>query len=155
MKNAAATTHSLLLKKRKTLAVAESCTGGLLSSVITRNPGSSNYFILGVVVYSNAAKTKVLGIPKALIAKKGAVSKEVAMLLAHKVRKIAKSDFGIGITGIAGPGKARADKPIGTVYIAIASAKRAQCRKLGFSGTRLTIQKKSTIAALKLLNSYL
>jgi len=143
--------HSLLLKRHKTIAVAESCTGGLLASIITRNPGSSKYFILGVVTYSNTAKAKILGIPKALIAKKGAVSKEVAILLAQKVRKVAKTDLGIGITGIAGPGGAIPQKPVGTVYICVASDKRFICRKFKFSGTRTAIQKKSALKALELL----
>ena len=95
--------HKTLLKTRKTIAVAESCTGGLASSLLTSLSKSSKYFILGTVTYSNRAKTRILGIPTSLINKKGAVSCEVALKMAENIRKIAKTDFGLSITGIAGP----------------------------------------------------
>ncbi|HLD82358.1 MAG TPA: nicotinamide-nucleotide amidohydrolase family protein, partial [Candidatus Omnitrophota bacterium] len=95
--------HHLLIRNRKNIAVAESCTGGLLSNLLTQTPGSSQYVILGIVAYSNQSKQGLLKIPTSLIAKKGAVSKEVALKMAESVRTLAKTDFGIAVTGIAGP----------------------------------------------------
>lgn len=143
--------HKILIKNKKTIAVAESCTGGLLSTLLTQISGSSQYFIVGVVAYSNRAKKNILKISPQLIAKKGAVSQEVARDLAQSVRKIAKTDFGIGITGIAGPTGATPDKPVGTVFIAIDSKFRKICKKFNFSGSRITIRKKAALKALGLL----
>jgi nicotinamide-nucleotide amidase len=143
--------HKSLLKNGKTLAVAESCTGGLLSSLLTGIPGSSKYFILGVVAYSNRAKTSLLSIPSPLIAREGAVSKEVAQGLSRQVRKKARADFGIGITGIAGPAGATLGKPVGTVFISVDSRRRTICRKFKFRGSRKNIQKSAALKALELL----
>lgn len=143
--------HKSLIKKQTTVATAESCTGGLLSSYLTQLPGSSQFFVLGVVTYSNQAKQLILKIPGQIIAKKGAVSPEVAKLMAKNIRKIAKSNFGIGITGIAGPGGGTPAKPIGTVFIAVDSPKKNVCRKLFFDGTRSAIRKKTARKALELL----
>lgn len=147
--------HSSLIKKRKTIAVAESCTGGLLSNLLTYIRGSSRYFILGIVAYSNKSKQDILKIPAGLIAKKGAISKEIALKLAQQVRKIAKTDFGIGITGIAGPSGGTPQKPVGTVFIAVASKNKTISKKYQFRGTRVTIRKKSSLKALELLKSLL
>ncbi len=147
--------HKPLIKKKKTVAVAESCTGGLLSSLLTTLSGSSRYFILGVVAYSNAVKTRILGISPALIAQKGAVSFEVARKMADGVKKIAKTDIGIGITGIAGPTGAIAGKPVGTVFIALTSAKKKNCQKFLFTGNRLTIRNKAVLKSLELLKNLL
>lgn len=144
--------HKLLVKSKKSVAVAESCTGGLLSNFLTQIPGSSKYFILGVVVYSNKAKENILKIPANIIAKRGAVSKNVAELLAKSVRLIAKADFGIGITGIAGPGGGSKEKPVGTVFIAIDTKNKKICKKFNFSGSRAIIRKKASLKALELLN---
>lgn len=141
-----------MIKKQKRIAVAESCSGGLLSEFLTRLPGSSKYFILGVVAYSNTAKETILKIPCKLIHKKGAVSKEVAQKLAESVRELAKTDFGIGVTGIAGPGGGTPAKPVGTVFIAIDSRDKKICRKFHFSGNRLKIREKVALKALELLN---
>lgn len=143
--------HKLLIKKQKTIAVAESCTGGLLSNFLTQIPGSSQYFILGVVAYSNKAKEIILRVPSAFIAKHGAVSKEVASLMAGGIRKIAKTDFGIGITGIAGPSGGTPQKPVGTVFIALDSKNKNISKKFYFSGSRLTVRKKAALKALELL----
>ena len=143
--------HKLLVENKKTVAVAESCTGGLLSNLLTQIPGSSKYFILGVVAYSNRAKENILKIPANIIAKRGAVSKNVAELLAKSVRLIAEADFGIGITGIAGPGGSSKEKPAGTVFIAIDTKNRQICKKFKFSGSRLIIRKKAALKALELL----
>ena len=144
--------HKLLVKNKKTVAVAESCTGGLLSSLFTKNSGSSQYFILGIVAYSNTAKETILKIPPKLITNKGAVSKEVSEGLAKSVRKLAGTNFGIGITGIAGPGGGSKEKPVGTVFIAINSKNKKLCKKFIFTGNRLTVRKEAALKALELLN---
>ncbi len=147
--------HQLLLKKEKTLAVAESCTGGLLSKLLTDLSGSSQYFKLGAVVYSNQAKQSVLGIPGRIIAKEGAVSAKVASLMASRARKLAASDFGIGITGIAGPGGGSKEKPVGTVFIAVESKGKKTCRRSLFKGNRASIRRQSALKALELLKTFL
>lgn len=144
--------HQQLLHNHKTIAVAESCTGGLLANLLTQESGSSNYFLLGVVTYSNKSKEKILNIPTQTIAKYGAVSAQVAKLMAANIRKKIKSDFGIGITGIAGPSGATCTKPIGTVFIALADKNKTLCRLYSFSGQRADIRQKSAKAALHLLN---
>ncbi len=111
----------LLLEKGLTLAVAESCTGGLLSKRVTDVPGSSGMFLLGVTAYANEMKTRVLGVPSALISEKGAVSQEVAAEMAKGARRVSGADIGVGITGVAGPGGGTPEKPVGTIYIAVDS----------------------------------
>jgi len=147
--------HRLLLKKHKTLAVAESCSGGLLSKLLTDMAGSSKYYLLGIVAYSNEAKGKILNIPASTIAQKGAVSQEVADLMANSVRKLARADFGIGVTGIAGPTGGSKAKPVGTVFIAVGSKNINVRKKFIFTGNRLTIRQKAALQALRLLKSYL
>lgn len=144
--------HNLLIKDKKTVSVAESCTGGLLSKLLTELSGSSGYFILGIVAYSNKAKVNILGIPFSLIAEKGAVSREVAKRMAQSVRKLAKTDFGIGITGIAGPTGGTPQKPVGSVFIAVDSVNKKLCKKFFFLGRRATIRKKAALKSLELLN---
>lgn len=143
--------HKTLIKKHKTIAVAESCTGGLLSSLLTKLSGSSNYYLLGVVTYSNKAKENVLKIPHSLIQKKGAVSKAVAEMMATNVKGLAKADYGIGITGIAGPKGATPLKPVGRVFIAITSPQKTISKKFSFKGNRNLIQKQAALNALELL----
>jgi nicotinamide-nucleotide amidase len=155
MQNLARLVHSALLKRHKSVAIVESCTGGLLCAQLTSLSGSSAYLILGIVAYSNYSKRKLLGIPLNLINRKGAVSAEVAAKMAQAVRKIAKSDFGIGITGIAGPTGATASKPLGTVYIAIATPRKTLCRRLQLRGSRSAIRKQSVLKALQLLKTLL
>ncbi len=147
--------HKTLLKTRKTIAVAESCTGGLASSLLTSLSKSSKYFILGTVTYSNRAKTCILGIPTSLINKKGAVSCEVALKMAENIRKIAKTDFGLGITGIAGPTGGTPGKPVGTVFIAVSGQKKNICNKCNFTGNRSAVRRKTALKALQLLYSIL
>lgn len=145
--------HKLLIKKRKTVAVAESCTGGLTSCLFTYISGSSRYFILGLVAYSNKAKEKLLKIPPSLISQHGAVSETVAARMAQSVRKIAGTDFGIGITGIAGPTGGTRKKPIGTVFIALANKNKTICKKFIFKGNRAQIRKESALKALESLKT--
>ncbi|MCG2817113.1 MAG: competence/damage-inducible protein A, partial [Candidatus Aminicenantes bacterium] len=111
---------TLLRARKETLAAAESCTGGLLSHRLTNIPGSSDYFLMGVVTYSNSAKISLLDIPDQLIERHGAVSLPVASAMAEGIRKTAGADYGLGITGIAGPGGGTTAKPVGLVCIALA-----------------------------------
>lgn len=141
----------LLKLNHRTLSIAESCTGGLLSHRITNIPGSSKYFKLGIIAYSYESKIKILKVPAKIIQTKGAVSKEVCLLMAKNVRRLAKTDFGIGITGIAGPTGATKNKPVGLVYISVASYKKSIVNKFNFKGSRLSIKSQATESALKLL----
>lgn len=136
---------------RYTLAVAESCTGGLISERLTDVAGSSKYFIEGVVAYSNETKTRALGVKAALIREHGAVSKEVAEAMAEGVRKRAKTDFGLSVTGIAGPDGGSEEKPVGLVYIALADDAHTKSRKLMIPGDRQLVRWRASQAALDLL----
>lgn len=134
-----------------TLAVAESCSGGLIAKRITDIPGSSEYFILGVVTYANSAKERVLGVPGELLAKYGAVSSEVAAAMAEGVRTLSGSHIAIATTGIAGPDGGTAEKPVGTVFIAIASAAGCEVFRHRFAGNRERVREATAEAALMLL----
>lgn len=140
-----------LAKAKKTLAIAESCTGGHLSNLITNTSGSSGYFKMGIVAYSNDAKIKQLGIERAVIAKKGAVSKEVAKAMAENIKNISGADIGLGITGIAGPTGGSKKKPVGLVYIALSSKKKNLVKEFKFTGTREEIKLRTCQHALDLL----
>jgi len=141
----------LLRKEGGTLAVAESCTGGLLGSRITDVPGSSDYFLLGVVAYSNRAKVELLDVSQDLIESYGAVSEEVAKAMALGVRKKGDADYGIGITGIAGPSGGTEEKPVGLVYIGLSTRSKTFARRFVFSGERLRIKRFATQMALDIL----
>ena len=147
--------HTLLTKKGATLATAESCTGGLLAYSLTSLPGSSRYFLLGITSYSNQAKISLLHIPPSLIRKHGAASIAVAKLMGRNIRAITHSDFGIGITGVAGPAGGSKEKPVGTVFIAVADKHKTICRRFCFSGNRGTVRKKTAAESLKLLKNIL
>lgn len=121
---------ALLKDSGKTLALAESCTGGLIAARITARAGSSAYFLEGNVTYSNGAKERMLGVPAELIVARGAVSAEVAKAMAEGARRAAGSDLALSVTGIAGPDGGGAEKPVGTVFIALASA--GECRVQGY-----------------------
>ena len=140
-----------LVLRRKTLAVAESCTGGLLAERLTRVPGSSNYFLGGAVCYSNELKTRLAGVPQKLIEEQGAVSKPVAQALAEGIRRRTSASMGIGITGIAGPGGGTAEKPVGLVFIALADERSTQVREFRFPGDRERIRHWATQAALEII----
>ncbi len=145
----------LLTSRRKTLSVAESCTGGLLSNRITDIPGSSNYFISGVVAYSNAEKVRILKIKKETLKKYGAVSCQVAKSMAKNLRKMCGADYSLSITGIAGPGGATNKKPVGLVYIGLADKKGCRVKKFLFLGSRPVIKLQITEAALDILRKSL
>jgi len=141
----------ILTKKRLTLALAESCTGGLVADSLTNIPGSSKYFTLGIIAYANETKIKLLNIPAEVLKQHGAVSKETALLLAKNVKQLGHTDIGIGITGIAGPGGASPSKPVGIVFIAVSIGHHNYFKKFNFSGNRLKIKHLAKDAALQLL----
>lgn len=136
-----------LIKSKKTLAVAESLTGGGLGAAITEVVGSSEVFLGGVTTYSDASKNKLLEIPKRLISKHTAVSEEVAKEMASNARDLFKSDYAISTTGVAGPGKAYG-KSAGTVWLAIASKKEVIAIELSISGDRATVRNATIESAL-------
>ncbi len=143
----------LLRVKKKTLAAAESCTGGLLSSRLTDWPGSSDYFLGSLVAYHNRVKATHLDIPPELLKRVGAVSAPVAKKMAQNIRKKYAADIGIGITGIAGPGGGSRRKPVGLVYIALSTKNKTFCRKKIFLGVRHEIKSHAADEALNILRS--
>lgn len=145
----------LLKKSGRALAVAESCTGGLLSHKITNIPGSSDYFMGGIVAYSNDLKKKILKVPGGTLRKFGAVSKETAIAMARGAKKNMGSDIAAAITGIAGPNGGSKAKPVGTVFIAIADKKSEGCRRFLFRGKRDAIKLAASNNALKMLIEFL
>jgi nicotinamide-nucleotide amidase len=140
-----------LVMKQKTVAVAESCTGGLLSERLTRVPGSSAFFLGGVVCYSNELKTRLVGVPAELIASDGAVSKPVAQVLAEGIRRRAGAAIGLGITGIAGPGGGTPEKPVGLVFVAVADDHSTEVRQFRFPGDRERVRTWTSVAALEMI----
>lgn len=142
----------LLNERQETVAIAESCTGGFLAHRITNVPGASAVFLAGFVTYSNEAKTALLGIDPRLISEHGAVSKEVAKGMADGARSEAKASFALATTGIAGPGGGTEEKPVGTVFIALASQDAAtEVKQLFFPDDRATFKELTTQAALEML----
>jgi nicotinamide-nucleotide amidase len=141
-----------LLKERGlTIAVAESCTGGRISSRITEVSGSSSYFERGVVTYSNASKTALLGVPAEMIAAHGAVSEEVARAMAEGIRRTAGTSIGISATGIAGPTGGTPEKPVGLVYVGYADAKESLVLRFRFGEGRDRVMERAGAAALELV----
>ena len=140
----------LLRQHALTIAVAESCTGGLLASRLTDVPGSSDYVERGVICYSNRSKTELAGVPAALIAEHGAVSEPVATALAEGIRSRAGTNIGIGITGIAGPGGATPEKPVGTVSVAVIVDDETRVRTFQFIGGREMVKFQAAQAALNM-----
>lgn len=141
----------MLFERKKTIAVAESCSGGLLASRLTDVPGSSRYFDQGVVCYSNHAKTQLLGVPEVLIHEHGAVSEPVAKAMAEGIASRARTNIGVGITGIAGPDGGTPQKPVGTVVIAAWIDGDIKVRTLRLFGGRDMIKFQSTQAAMNLV----
>lgn len=144
-----------LLRRNWTLAVAESCTGGLLGHLITRVPGSSAYFLGGVIAYANAVKVAQLSVPEAVLARYGAVSAPCAETMARGVRERFGADVALSITGIAGPGGGTPEKPVGLVYIGLATAEVVRVWEHRWTGTRYANQRASALAALAHLLEYL
>jgi nicotinamide-nucleotide amidase len=140
-----------LMMRRKTLAVAESCTGGLLGERLTRTPGSSGFFLGGAICYSNALKTKLAGVPATLIEEHGAVSRPVAQAMAEGIRARTGASLGVAITGIAGPAGGSDEKPVGLVFIALADERGTQVREFRFPGSRDRVRWWATQMALEMI----
>ena len=151
----AAVIGEILTSKGWKLAVAESCTAGLLSKMITDIPGASRYFRRGFITYSNQAKIDMLGVPEGMLEKYGAVSAEVAAKMAEGAANWAKADFAVAITGIAGPEGGTPTKPVGTVYIAIAHPQDLDISRFSFQDNRENNRLRSTYAALNMLYNIL
>ena len=139
-----------LVHRGMTLAVAESCTGGLICHWITNVPGSSGCFKQGIIAYSNSAKTSLLHLPEETLKKFGAVSRETVEAMAKGIREVSNADIGIATTGIAGPGGGTAEKPIGMTYIGMAESNKVVSEKYHFSGGRELIKIQAAQAALDL-----
>ena len=150
MKNLANKLVKKLIQKKLKISFAESCTGGMLSSTITSIGGSSKVFNLGLVTYSNKAKIDILKVPKNIISKYGAVSKECCLSMVKNLSKISKANISVSITGIAGPNGGTKLKPVGLVYIGIKKGNKTSVQKNLFkSKNRISIQKATTLKVLK------
>jgi len=145
----------LLVTHRKTLAVAESCTGGLVCDRLTNVSGSSRYLRAGIVAYHNDIKRRQLGVSDDVLTRDGAVSAQVAGRMANGVRRLARTDMGLAITGIAGPTGATRNKPVGLVYLALADGRRTITRRCQFFGDRLSIKMQAAQTALDFLRRHL
>jgi nicotinamide-nucleotide amidase len=137
------------------LALAESCTGGLIAHRLTEVPGSSTYLDRGIVTYSNTAKQELLGVSPAILRKYGAVSAQVAEAMAKGIRAKSHVDLGVSVTGIAGPGGGSAKKPVGLVYMAIDGPRGSQSQRCQFWGNRTEIKFRSSQAALDMIRRYI
>jgi nicotinamide-nucleotide amidase len=146
---------ALVREKGLTLSLAESCSGGLVAKRITDIPGSSAYFLEGAVTYSNAAKARILGVSPQLLEEKGAVSSEVALAMARGMRKLSGSDIGLAVTGVAGPDGGSEEKPVGTVFIALATHSGCQAKGYRFYGGRGKIRIIASFMALNWLRRHL
>ena len=145
----------LLREKKFTISCAESCTGGLLTSRLTDIAGSSDYVKGAIVVYSNEIKISALNVKEETLKNFGAVSYETAFELSKNIRELFKTDIGVGITGIAGPGGGSKEKPVGLVYIGVSDKNKIDVQKFNFSGSRTEIKNKSVDAALKMIKNFL
>jgi nicotinamide-nucleotide amidase len=141
----------MLAGRKLTIAVAESCTGGLIAHRLTNVSGSSAYFERGVVTYSDASKTELLGVPAETIGTHGAVSRETAESMASGMRKTARTAIGLSTTGIAGPAGGTPSKPVGTVWIGIADARGTLALKFDFGEGRARVKERASQAALELV----
>ncbi|MET0794844.1 MAG: competence/damage-inducible protein A [Polyangiaceae bacterium] len=144
---------ALLAEQGKTLALAESCTGGLVSELITAHSGASAVFRGGAVTYANDAKIALLGVPAVLLARFGAVSAEVARAMAEGARAAFNSDFALSLTGIAGPTGGSEEKPVGLVHFAVADASGVSDRRVVFTGTREQVRRRAAFAGLSLVRA--
>ena len=146
----------LLVESSKMLAVAESCTGGLIGHRLTQVPGSSTAFLGGVIAYHNSVKEKALGVPADVLEREGAVSEATALAMAEGVRRLLAADIGLAVTGIVGPTGATADKPLGLTYVALSAAPDVRiCARHLWRGNRHQNKDSSAMAALSLLLHHL
>lgn len=139
-----------LVERNMTLATAESCTGGGFSHLLTGIPGSSAFFIGGIIAYHNNVKTQLLDVPESALIRHGAVSSQTAASMAEGGRSRFNTDFGVSITGIAGPSGGSPEKPVGLVYVALATTKRTHVQQHLFSGDRHRVREQAITAALRL-----
>lgn len=139
-----------LRKRDKTIAVAETFTGGMITDIITNVPGASRYFLGGIVVYSDRSKVKTLGVREATLRVNGPVSEQAASEMAAGVREHFGSDYGIASTGLAGPGGASFGKPVGLVFFAFTNGKTTMVDRMEFVGDRLNIKKAAASEALRM-----
>ena len=140
-----------LLKHRQKVCTAESCTGGLIAKTFTDLAGSSDWFERGFVTYSNQAKNEMLAVPASLIEDYGAVSEAVATAMASGALRHSRADFSIAVTGVAGPGGGSDEKPVGTVWIALASADQLVAKRYQFDGDRQAVRATTLLTALEAL----
>lgn len=145
----------LLRARQLTLATAESCTGGLVGHRLTDVPGSSDYYVGGVISYANRVKQQLLGVQPETLVHHGAVSQACALEMARGVRHLLQADIGLSVTGIAGPTGGTPEKPVGLVYIALAATDQELCRRFVWDGDRAENKARSAQAALELLAAYL
>lgn len=155
MMHLAKNTATYFIKNNLTLATAESCTGGLLAHTLTNIPGSSQFFLGGIIAYSNAIKATHLNIRPATLKTSGAVSPAVAQGMARHIRRDFRASVGIGITGIAGPGGGSQTKPVGLVYISVATKTAVVTKKFLFKGTRVAIKNQAVDAAFGIVHQML
>lgn len=147
----AAAVGDALRRRGWTLAVGESCTGGMLGAAFTETPGSSRYFRGGAIAYANDVKERVLGVGADVIARHGAVSVETAQAMARGAARMFGADVGVGVTGIAGPDGGTEFKPVGAVYVAVARAQTAAVREFRFAGNRAAVRAAAVRAAMDLV----
>jgi len=148
-------TGKTLIRKRLSLSVCESCTGGMLGSILTSIPGSSQYFLGGIIAYSDKTKKDIVGVRSVTLKNHGAVSVDVAKEMAQGVQKLLGSDIGLGITGIAGPSGGTKKKPVGLVYVSLSHKEHILVKRFLFRGKREQIRKKVCKAALLLLTRHI
>jgi PncC family amidohydrolase len=141
----------MLQERSMTVAVAESCTGGLVGHQITNVPGSSDYFLGGVIAYSYETKERILGVRHGTLYDYGAVSRETAIEMAHGAKRLIGADLGVAVTGIAGPGGGTPDKPVGLTWVAVSSRKGDRAQRYVWKGDRDSNKRDSASATLALL----
>jgi len=144
----------LLRKHGKTISIAESCTGGFISHRITNVPGSSNYYNCSVIAYNNQSKIGTLHVSPETLKKFGAVSRQTAIEMAQGIKQVSGSDLGLAVTGIAGPGGNTLEKPVGLVYICLASDESVVCEEFRFKGKREEIKFQASEAALEMIKKH-
>lgn len=145
----------MLLEKRLSISVCESCTGGMLGAALTRIPGSSRYFAGGIIAYSNAVKEEAAGVKHSTLERFGAVSAQTAREMARGVKTRMRTDIGVALTGIAGPTGGTRKKPVGLVYIAVAAGNRVKVKRFVFGGGRQTVRKSSVEKAFLMIKEIL
>lgn len=151
---AAEAAFAAFLSMGKTFATAESCTGGLLGAALTSLPGSSDFYLGGVITYANEAKTALLGVDEEHIRQRGAVDEETARMMARGVMERTSSDIAVSITGIAGPSGGSPEKPVGTVYACYTDGENEKVVRYNFSGSRAEVRRQAVLSVLGELQEF-